>query len=377
MSDLEELGQLITVKTASLDTPATDLLRRGLEDSLQLAADSRLRPLIFSLEHSSAWKEKITAWEELRQLPTETPGWLESLRLLIYRGRGWPRLFAAEALAWHGQAARDTVPVLSVALEATLSLGRLDWARLVCGALGRYDKLPDSIMAQAVPPLLDALESSDPDVQGYAAQALQKAGRLARPAMVRLAILAERSAPPLQKIFLTALQEIDPDIDQPLTALRQALDAPDPELRRRALAALGDWPSSVKTILPDLLQAAKDIEPDVLQQLALTLGRQALDHADSRDVLQNLAGNDSPGVALAAHYALARFNHESALHQKALRQGLREKDPLLRRLSARILGEIGDRFLWQTRRALNKALRNETDPATRTALELSLSRLEG
>ncbi len=378
MTDIEKLGQMVTTRSRQLrQSPPTGLVSRGLGDLERMATDPELKRLIDELQHPANWNRQIDAWQQIRRLAPEATGWVSSLKQVLHAAGGWASILAAEALAWHGRAERETFPVLISTLESSLTLGLFEWARVACGAMGKYRNLPEQISVPALPALLKALDASDPDVRGYAAITLGHLGPLARPALVQLARLADQAEPPLKACYLEALQKIEPRARNGREALLAALEATDPALRCRALDALAEGEYAPAEEASQLLRLVDDPNRNVRKHLALTLGELQLDDPGALAKLQRLRKDDDPAVALAACYALTRLGIDPGRHLKQLRQNLQSPDPEARHLSAWALGHTGGHQRWRSQRALKGALTREKNDQVRASLEKAIANLKG
>ncbi len=377
MTDIEKLGQMVTTRSRQLrqSTP-TGLVSRGLGDLDRLATDPELKRLIDELQHPANWNRQIDAWQQIRRLAPETPGWVSSLKQVLNDDGGWASILAAEALAWHGRAEREAIPVLISTLESSLTLGLFEWARVACGAMGRYRNLPEQIVAPALPALLKALDVSDPDVRGYAAITLGNLGPLGQPALVQLARLADLAEPPLKDCYLEALQKIEPHARSGREALLAALEAADPALRCRALDALAEGGCVPPEVVPQLLALVNDQDRNVRKHLALTLGELRTEEQAALGKLKHLQEDSDPAVCLAASYALTRLGIEPQRHLKHLRQNLQNPDPEARHLSAWALGHTGGHQRWRSQRALKGALSREKNDQVRVSMEKAIANLK-
>ncbi|WP_305042367.1 HEAT repeat domain-containing protein [Geoalkalibacter sp.] len=372
---LHELAQIVEAQAPRTVPPASELIRRGAADIARLHMDPRIEPLIERLGNAGDWAGQLEAWEEIRELGPHLSGWESALCHLIHQGEGWARIFAAESLACHARAETQAVPVLLATLAAALRLGQHDWARMACGALGRFTNLAHPLIQRAVPALKDALSAEDLDVQAYAALALGNYGPQAHAALVRLAELWERAPEGLARHFAAVVGQIAPEADSPFLARLEALHDPCESTRAEAVAALGRRRREIAPALDRLLPLAGDESPDVRRNLALALGE--LPHPDeqARVRLAHLCRDGDTQVRLAAAYASIRQGEDVAAQAARLRGALRDNCRESRRLAAWALGETAQTSPWRTRKALNQALGRETDPATRQVLEQALAKL--
>jgi hypothetical protein len=123
----------------------TSLLARGVELVDALNTNRLVAKLVADMKDTSDWDKRSAAWTEMRKLGPSVLGWESSLRQLIYQSDIWCRIFAAESLATHASSAGDAVPVLAALLESGLKLGS-NWARIACGAIGKYHYLSSDLV---------------------------------------------------------------------------------------------------------------------------------------------------------------------------------------------------------------------------------------
>lgn len=372
---LNELAKIVEAEAPRPSQPTSELIRRGVADIGRLHADPRIGPLVARLENTENWAAQLEAWEEIRELGPQTNGWENALRRLIHQGEGWARIFAAESLACHARAEEEAVPVLLATLAAALRLGHDDWARMACGALGRFTNLAQPLIQRAVPALTEALAAEDTDVQAYAALALGNHGPRAHAALVRLAELWERASGVLAQHFAAVVGQIAPEADSPFLARLEALHDASESTRAEAVAAIGRRRREIAPALERLLPLAGDESADVRRNLALALGELESPDEQARVRLAHLCRDGDTQVRLAAAYASIRQGEDIAIHAARLRDALGETCRESRRLAAWALGQTAQAFPWRTRQALSKALSRENDPATRQVLEQALAKI--
>jgi len=169
-AELSEYKQMVELWSAQAQDFGTHT--KGVEEITRLETDPEVLRLVRILRDSGSWEERSDAWLQIRKLGPGVKGWLDALKELIYAQDGWSRIFAAEALAINECCPEHAVPVLVALLECSLEDGRNDWARVACGAIGKYKSLSSLLAEQATPALLSALDSKDSNVAGYAEQTL-------------------------------------------------------------------------------------------------------------------------------------------------------------------------------------------------------------
>ncbi|MHB8713579.1 MAG: HEAT repeat domain-containing protein [Trichloromonadaceae bacterium] len=336
----ERIGELVLVRTPGLADTGGDLVRRGLSDLVRLEADPRVSRLVDVMAGEGAWAERVEAWEELHRigLGSTLAGWGDLLCEATRGEDGWGRIFAAELLSWHRLCPERAVPILVVALEASIEVKRYHWSRVCCGSLGRYPALPRAPREQALDALMAALKVPDTDVRLYAATALASWGKAARRALVGLAACCGSADPDTRQRYRQALISIDPDAVDEFAALSTALDSADPQLRAEATQVLQGMGGLARPALPALLSACRDTHSPVRFHAALALAalgppEESLPH------LENLIADAEPEVRLAAAYALVRGGRRLGRQLDMLLEALANHDPRIRMQAAGYLGE--------------------------------------
>lgn len=375
MDNLHEISHLVDTLALENSSLNSALARRGLDDLTRLGSDARVQELIDALCNGKHWRDQIAAWEDLREMDAQTRGWESSLRKLIHQTSGWTRILSAEALANQATAVDDAVPVLLLTLDAALRLRQFTWARMACGAIGRFEALPRPLMERTIAALTRALAAEDSDVQGYAALALGNFGFHARPALVRLAELKEQSEGPLAEHFARVLRRIDADIEHSSDARIIALEDRQDAIRAEAVAAIGTRGEEINRALPHLMRLFGDDSPEVRRNLALALADIESPDGDVVTRLAHLCRDPHPSVRMAASYASVRLGQDIKAHSAELREGLNESSTDARALAAWALGRTGHHFPWRSQSALKKALRSEKHGPTRRTMESALARL--
>lgn len=366
----ERIGELVLVRTPGLADPGGDLVRRGLADLVRLEADPRVSRLVDVMAGEGAWAERVEAWEELHRigLGPGLAGWGDLLCQATRGEDGWGRIFAAELLSWHRLCPEKAVPILVVALEASIEDGRYHWSRVCCGSLGRYPVLPRALREQALDALIAALKVPDTDVRLYAAAALASWGKAAGRALVGLAACCGSADPDTLQRYRQALSSVDPDAVDEFAALSMALDSADPQLRSEAAQVLHGLGGLARPAIPALLAACRDTHSPVRFHAALALAALGPPE-DSLPHLENLVTDDDPEVRLAAAYALGRGGRRQGRQRDLLFDALGNHDPRIRMQAAGYLGEIRQTAPWRIGFALKKALWGERDPDVRRVLE--------
>lgn len=365
----ERIGELVLVRTPGLADTGGDLVRRGLADLVRLEADPRVSRLVDVMAGEGAWAERVEAWEELHRLGLgpAIAGWGDLLCEATAGEDGWGRIFAAELLSWHRLCPEKAVPILVVALEASIEDRRYHWSRVCCGSLGRYPALPRALREPALDALIAALKVPDTDVRLYAAAALASWGKAAGRALVRLAACCGSADPAALQRYRQALSSVDPDAVDEFAALSTALESSDPQLRTEAAQILHGLGGLARPALPALLAACRDTYSPVRLHAALALA--ALGPLEqSLPQLEHLVADAEPEVCLAAAYALVRGGRRQGRQLDILLNALGNHDPRLRMQAAHYLGELRQAAPWRIGFALKKALWAERDPEVRRVL---------
>jgi HEAT repeat protein len=245
-------------------------------------------------------------------------------------------------------------------------------------------------------PKLTALAEGDPDAQvrGHAAEAL---GQLNATATVELLVKLERAAPPPLKVWyasslarlghdgaaerlyeyarsedlaisfkaVLSLADISQPGDQKALAVLRALARREPELNAvmpyagavilTKMTALRD--TSARAVLVSLLQST-----DEGARLAAAEGLAKLGDDSGKTVLEAMADNPESPNQLAAAVAQIPIGQYGGL--ATLTDKLNDKDPAVRGLAARGLGDIGEK---ESLRPLIAMASNDTDWTVRIA----------
>ncbi len=372
----EKVGHLVQTRVAEMQNRVSGLVGRGVQDLNSLEADPKLGPLLKALQQPGDWNARVDAWEKITDMGPAATGWTDALQQLLYTADGWGKIFAAEALSSHACAGDHAIPVLVATLSTSLQLGRYNWARMACGALGKYSRLSPRLISMALPELLAALDAEDANVRGYAAQTLGHWGENARAAMIKLAQLSDHPADPLREHYLAMLQRIDPKISSARGALVVALGDTDTELRIRALDAIAGNGQGQAEMLPHLIPLSRDHHPEVRKYLALALARVGGGSDEVVGLLTRMGEDFEASVRLAAAYALIRLKRASAGHFDCLLNGLQSDQEQLRSLGAWALGMVGCEDLKRSMASLKKALAAERDQDVEERIRKSIQQLE-
>jgi HEAT repeat protein len=171
------------------------------------------------------------------------------------------KLGCLEALSQIGSAAPDGIAAIWRELDRGLSSQALREDRQ--SALGAAEALgmigPDA--ATAVPVLLRAAQSDEPELRQAAIQSLGQIGPRAHDAQPMLIdVLIAEEDPVLRDLATTALRRIGPS---GWGVIQKLLAADDAEIRSRAAAIVADWKTIRASILPSLEPLLADADPNV------------------------------------------------------------------------------------------------------------------
>lgn len=203
----KNIGALVKLKTHSL-LKSGSLMSRGLNE-LEIISQNAYVPEVISqiiiLRKSKDWDEKVKAYTTLRKMGPSFKGWTSALKAAICDTDGWVRIFAAEALSRFSEAPDYAVPVLTALLEVSEEIKDYHWSRVAAGALGKYG----ANAKLAIPVLIKALRSEDPNVLGYIAKALGGMGGLAKDALPALTKLASNPNEPMRELYCEVIKLIE------------------------------------------------------------------------------------------------------------------------------------------------------------------------
>ena len=372
----EHIGQLVKARTLSLQRTTSALAQRGLEEIARLETDPEVLRLVRILRGSGSWKERSDAWERIRKLGPGVKGWMDALKELIYAQDGWSRIFAAESLAINGCCSEDAVPVLVAMLQCSLEEGNNFWARVACGAIGKYKSLSSSLVEQATPVLLSALDSKDYNVIGYAAQTLSGFGSYAVRAIPKIVALANAQEAWLKETLCSSLKRFHPSIGDPIDALLFAITSHDSEVRGEAVCEIAKLGTEAEKAIPHLLLLANDQSSDVRRFLGFSIGKIGIRNDSINSVLRDLRQDEDHSVRLAGAYAALKL--QGSEYQSSLSiiiEALNVPDQFVRFLAAWALGEVGAVDAQSCLSVLRRALPSEEKEDVRKNIEQSIKNL--
>jgi HEAT repeat protein len=159
----------------------------------------------------------------------------------------------------------------------------------------------------SVPALRLMLQFSDPRTVASAVGALSQIGPEARESLADLETIAPRAALPVQMACAAAVARISGDASRGLPLLLQALDHPDPLVRKQSLERITELGPAAHPAIPRILECAADPAPEVRAAAALTLGRIRAPASDVVPPMVRLLDDASPEVRMNAMIVLASW----------------------------------------------------------------------
>jgi HEAT repeat protein len=236
------------------------------------------------------------------------------------------RQYAIESLGQIGPEARPVVPKLiellkkekkeSVREKALIALGKIDPEnQKVLAALGeafrdKNDKVQGEAEAvlvrcgdKAVQTLLKALNDPNSKIGVRAASALASIGPSAKAAVPDLRTTLRHKDAPLRMKARTALEKIAPK--EVVPALIEALKDPEPDVRQFAALSVLKYGKEAKAAVPTLLERLADANAEVLDAAAIALREIERGH---KDIVPALAQRLKEGRSDARDKAFLRIS---------------------------------------------------------------------
>ena len=221
---------------------------------------------------------------------------------------------ALEALASIGVATEDVLPIARRLLNDREPLVAVAAARF----LVMHDK--DNATTQAaIARLVDALASDDAHVRSEAAAALPAVNSSA----VADTVDAIRNGRALSSEATIALAGIGRDARAAVPSLLEALNAPEPDVRLRAVQALGMIGENPEKAVPAIAEKLADESESVRAHAALALGHYGTAAKPALALLTRALTDRSEQVRLAAARAIGEIGPDAAAAVPALMQHLR------------------------------------------------------
>jgi HEAT repeat protein/lysophospholipase L1-like esterase len=266
------------------------------------------------------------AWALGRVGPAAAPA-VPGLVHLLQDGDPFVRAGAAYALGGIGSAAAPAIPALIARLADPDE--RVRWRAV--DALGKIG--PE---ADPVEPLVALVREESCPGRGLAAEQLGRIGRAARPSVPELIEAVSDPRPDVRWRAVWALGQIGPDAALAVPALTTALK--DADLRWRAAEALGEIGPKAAAAVPDLVPLLDDPSSNVRWRVATALGTIAAPRA--APALAAAAADTAENVRLAAVTSLVELPAEPSLVEPVLLSALNDPDSRVRRQAVRGVGRL-------------------------------------
>jgi HEAT repeat protein len=239
------------------------------------------------------------------------------------------RAYTALTLGEIGAPAKPAVPALVLLVADSDKTVRLQ----ALGALARIKPGP----RVTVPLFLKLLKESDPAARQHALNALADAGEKAVPFLL-VAMKHEKAT----YWCCLVLRQIGPAAKDAVPALTELIGDKRPEVRREAILALAHIGDAAAPAVPQIAKALDDEHARTAATFALGHIGKLSDEAEAK-IRRNVGGKDQvlAGVSL---WTLARLHPEDRKllveATNALAEELKSKDPLVRKMAARALGDL-------------------------------------
>jgi HEAT repeat protein len=195
---------------------------------------------------------------------------------------------------------------------------------------------------RAVPALIDATRSRDPELRKHAVYALLKLGPKAETAIPDIEELLHDEAVEVRRVAVTALAYVaeGSKAADVVPAVATVVADPDPEARGRACYALSRLHASPDVSVPALLSALRDADSDVRREAAHAVAAFGGAARDAAPALHELLESQEPHDRSAAIFGLAGITppEEGAAIVAPL---LDDASPEVRAAAARATGRIG------------------------------------
>jgi HEAT repeat protein/lysophospholipase L1-like esterase len=280
-----------------------------------------LPELAAALEDRNVAVRTAALWALGQVGPAAAPERPELMRLL-QDGDPFVRAGAAYALGGIGSAAAAAVPALIARLADPDE--RVRWRAV--DALGKIGPRVDSVELLAVL----VREAACPG-RGLAAEQLGRVGSAARQAVPDLIEAVSDARPDVRWRAVWALGQIGPDAASAVPVLRTALG--DADLRWRVAEALGEIGLPAAAAVPDLVPLLEDPSSNVRWRVATALG--AIGARRAAPSLAAAASDTAENVRLAAVSSLVELRAEPSLVEPVLRVALHDADARVRRQAVR------------------------------------------
>jgi HEAT repeat protein len=189
--------------------------------------------------------------------------------------------------------------------------------RKAAAALGTYAQNEQTVRA-----LIPALENEDGDVRQFARASLElvcwKIHAKAKAAIPALIQALASDEPQIRSWAARALAGIGPDAGAAIPPLLKALQGRDEQLRHKSAWALGKIASDGATVVPALAAALKDSSRSVRFEAAFALGTIGIGARPAISSLQTATQDREPTVRVMARLALWRITGENRFARLAM-----------------------------------------------------------
>ncbi|MFV0445263.1 MAG: hypothetical protein ACK5Q5_16930 [Planctomycetaceae bacterium] len=242
--------------------------------------------------HNATWVH-----QSLRDVCGPMPSDLESLVTQLDIPEAGVRKEVLEDLARMGSKARPAAPAIRVLLDdSPLVAAHAAWTLWQI----------EANETQTVNELLRLMQTGDQETVQFAAYALGSMGPKALPAAPALRTERERFSGATRVHVAEALTRIDAFDQASVEVLMYGLQNPETHVRWLSALALGEvQPRYATVVMPSLIGALMDTDPEVRSAVALTIGGFGKAAESAIPELQSRATLDAPSVQEAAQTALA------------------------------------------------------------------------
>jgi HEAT repeat protein len=191
----------------------------------------------------------------------------------------------------------------------------------------------------AVPALRIVLQFSDLAVVGAAVSALSYIGPAAAESLADIQNLSVRWPLPLKLAGASAAVRVGGDPASSMPLLLQALQDPDPEVRKTGLERISELLEAAHPVVPAIIRCLADSVPAVRAAAALTLGRIKAPADQALPALVRVLEDDEAEVRLKAVIALSGFKSSGLSSIPELRRLLIDSDTSVATAAAAVIRE--------------------------------------
>lgn len=335
----------VPVFLVQADEPTLDELKQQLnsENSIQrLEAAEALEaigpnalPLAIKALDDKAWYVRHAAMSAISSFGAEAKSAVPALTKQLENEEPALRAMAAQALGHIGPAASDAVKPLSELLEDSQSLVKMHAA----WALARIQPGKTKAFKKALPILINALKSEDPELKDEAIEALSEMGNSAVSPLMKF--LKDNQEVSGEIAALDVLTALGPRAKNAAKIVAEALNSPDPMLRWHAARALGELESDNEEAIAALTAALGDNSPQVRSHAAFALGEIGAKNQEALNRLVELVGDENPVVRRASVEALKKIDPDRESVRPAFLRALRDSSPEVRAHAVEAIASLG------------------------------------